>query len=523
MLCYPISRLANAFRTAGVVYIRSANIFVKLLLVFFLFGVIYGCASPASQAIKRGDDLLVTRNYYGASQEYLTALGLEPAHKDAKMKLCQTSKPAYDQKLEMASSYEKTSDFESALPQYNDLASFIEKLNSYNCLNFVPVNAKQKVVEMKSGSSEKYYREAERCFSNEDYNTAVSNYQQALRHNNPYKDCRDKIAESYYRLGAKAERQKSYREAGNKYLDCNEALSGYKDAADRATSLFYSLGVSFLKKGLCRNAYDDLSLASKINSSFKDISSKINEAESCALSKVAFMRFDNPTGRDISGMSIGDFIFDEIKTKLQNRASKFMRTIERDELSAVLGEQRLGEKGITDDYATFKQLRGVHYLIFGKLTQVKSEQPNERQQSMKTTGTQYYTCIKQGRRGSYEDTCRRDIPIYYTQHSAKLDVALTGSIKVVSVATGEQIIFHNISSRRSDTITYADVNSDVSSNIEVPSGLEELVKSRRELKDKDDCVKEMISEIASEMVQKILEKIDRAKTISDPAELTMIR
>lgn len=495
-----------------------------VLTLGLLFATAYGCASPASQAVKRGDELLTSKNYYGASQEYLTALNLEAAHKEAKMKLCQTAKQGYDQKLEMADTYEKSADFESAMPQYAALATFIDKTNSYNCLSFAPINAKQKIAEMKSGASEKYYNEAEKSFANSDYVNSIKNYQEALKHNNPYKDCKEKIAESYYRTATKAENQKSFRDAANSYSKANESISGYKDASGKATSLFYALGLSFLQQQLCRNSYEDLSRASKLNSDFKDLSSKITEAEACAISKIAFTRFDNPTGKNISGMSIGDVIFDEIKTKLQNRSSQFIRTMERDELNTVLGEQSLGASGVTDDYAAFKQLKGVHYLIIGKLTQVKVDEPAAKVENMKDTGSYSYKCTEYSRKGTpYEATCSKDIPIYFHQHSAKLNVALTGSIKVISVATGEQLIFHSIGAARSDSITYAAITSEVGSNVSIPSGLQELTSARQELKDKDVMVKEMISEISDAMVQKILEKIDKTKTVADPVELAMLR
>ncbi len=131
--------------------------------------------------------------------------------------------------------------------------------------------------------------------------------------------------------------------------------------------------------------------------------------------------FDNLSGRDISGMVIGDFIFDDIKSKLQDKVSQFICMIDRDDLAAIIGEQKLGMAGITDDYSTFKQLNCVHYLIFGKLS-------------------------------------------------------LWG-----------------------------------------------LTKVRRELNDKDGLIKDMISEIDNEMVQKILNKIDTAKDAFDPVDLIVFR
>lgn len=495
-----------------------------LVLGMLLAAGLSGCATPASEAIKRGDDLLTARNYYGASGEYLTALNFESNNTDAKTKLCRTARQSYDQKLEMATTYEKSSDFESALPQYQDLSQFIEKITSYNCLSFAPINAKQKVAEMKAGASEQFYKEGEKLFLQSDFVNAIRNYQDALRHNNPYKDCKEKIAESHYQIATKAESLKNFRDAANSFVSANEAVSGYKDASEKAVAIYYSLGISFLNQKMCRNAYDDLSKAGKLNDNFKDLTTKLAEAEACSVAKIAFMRFDNPTGRDISGMSIGDFIFDEIKTKLQNKASKFVRTMDRNELQGVLGEQKLGLAGVTDDYTTFKQLKGVDYLIFGQLTQVKMDSPPEKVERMKTPATQSYSCFKTDKKGRrYESSCDREINLTYERHTAKLNVALAGSIKAVSVSSGEQLIMQSISSKRSDDVTYVNINSDINSDTEIPEEIEGMANARRDLKDPDSLIKEIISEISDDMVQKILAKIDQTKTVADPTGLKIIR
>lgn len=497
---------------------KRCLVFSLLILIAF----IWGC-SAAYQAVKKGDELLEMKNHYGAAQEYLKALSLESDRKDAKMKLCQISKPAYDQKLAMAEGFEKSSDFESALPHYTDLSTFLERVNSYNCLNFPPINAKQKVIEMKSATSEKYYGEAERHFSSGNYTNAIANYEEALRFNAPYKDCKEKIAESYYRIASNAETQKTYRDAAKNYLKANNTIEGYKDATHRATYLYYSLGEYFLSKDLCRNAWNDFNEASKINPGFKDVSDKLSKSDTCAISKIAFVRFDNPTGRNIAGMSMGDFIFDDIKSRLQKNCSKFIRTLDRDELETILSEQKLGMSGITDEYSTFKRLKGVHYLIFGKLTQVNSVRPAPKEENMRTTGTQNYSCTKTGSKGKqYEGTCSRDVTVSYTKHADKISVSLSGSIKVVSVSTGEQLIYHNITANRSDSVTYADITSDASS-VSIPSSLKDLVDAKRELKDEDSLTKEMVAAIAGEMVGKILEKVDRAKSVTDPVEMKMYR
>lgn len=498
---------------------------VKRYLVFslsILITFIWGC-SAAYQAVKRGDELVEMKNHYAAANEYLKALQLDRSYEKAKMKLCQISRVAYEQKLAPAENFERSADFVSALREYKDLSSFLDAINSYNCLNFTAINVKQKITEMQSSASEKYYREAEGLFGSENYSDAIQKYKTALNYNNPYKDSTEKITESYYQVALKSETQKRFRHAAENYVNATNTIEGYKDATHRATYLYYSLGEYFLSKDLCRNAWNDFNEASKINPGFKDVSDKLSKADACAISKIAFVRFDNSTGRNIAGMSMGDFIFDEIKSRLQKNCSKFIRTLDRDELETILSEQKMGMSGLTDEYSTFKRLKGVHYLIFGKLTQVNSVRLAPKEENMRTTGTQNYSCTKTGSKGKqYEGTCSRDVTVSYTKHSDKISVSLSGSIKVVSVSTGEQLIYHNITANRSDSVTYADITSDASS-VSIPSSLKDLVDAKRELKDEDSLTKEMVAAIAGEMVGKILEKVDRAKSVTDPVEMKMYR
>lgn len=183
----------------------------------------------------------------------------------------------------------------------------------------------------------------------------------------------------------------------------------------------------------------------------------------------------------------------------------------------------MGMSGLTDEYSTFKRLKGVHYLIFGKLTQVNSVRPAPKEENMRTTGTQSYGCPKYDRKGrQYEGVCSRDVTVSYTKHSDKISVSLSGSIKAVSVSTGEQLIFHNITANRSDSVTYADITSDISS-VTIPSSLKDLANAKKELKDEDSMAKDMVAAIAGEMVGKILDKVDRVKSVTDPVEMKIYR
>lgn len=341
---------------------------VACLALFLCFG-----CSAGYQSVKRGDELVQARSFYGAVQEYMTALRLEPDNKEAKTKLCQFAKPAYDEKLQLAESSEMNSSFDSAHSHYSALAGYLDSLNSYNCLNFTPVQAKEKAAQMRTGASEKFYREAEKSFTEGQFAQAIPKYAEALQRNNPYKDSVQKTAECHYQVGVQSEKAKKFRGAAKSFESASATVTGYKDSVDRCSALYCGLGDYFLSKKLCRNAYNDFTEAARINPNTQGIAEKLKNAEECAVSRIALVKLDNPTHKDISGMSLGEFIFDEIASRLHKQASKFVHVVERNEMDEVLGELRLGTSGITDEFTQFQRVKGVHHLVFGKLTQVRRQ------------------------------------------------------------------------------------------------------------------------------------------------------
>lgn len=496
-------------------------VFSRNFLFLSILLLVSGC-SAASMAVKQGDQYLETKNYYSAAQAYIHALELDPTYDSAKTKLCGVSKQAYDQQLAIASNYESTLDHEAALQSYTDLSIFVDNISKSNCLTFPIINVKNKIVEMKASSSEKYYKQAEDLFNKREYDAAIDKYGEALKFNSPYKDCSNKIGESYYCLGEKCDKQKAYREAAKNYLKASEVIKGYKDSTDRATKIYYALGEYYLTKNQCRNAWDDFNEVVKINPGYLDINDKTTKADECSVKKLAFARFDNPTGKNIAGSSIGDMVFDTIKAKLQGRSSRFLHFMEREELDSIINEQSLGKNGITDNYNSFKKLKGVDYLIVGKLTQVNSVLSQPKTNQFKTTGTYYQDCVKYSKTGqAYQSSCERTKDVFFTENSQSISITLTGSIKVFSVLTGQQVIFYNLSVKKSDNVNYANNFSDDLSVVQVPSNIQALASARQELADEDSLLKQIVDEIGDAMTSEILTKVDVAPSLKDPQTLNL--
>lgn len=494
------------------------------ILTTLLLVQLVGCGGPAGKAVKQGDALLEIKDYYGATNQYMTALRYESDHKDAKIKLCENSKAGYEQKFMRAEGYEKSSDHESALKNYRELKTFTEHVDNYGCLNFSVANLTQKINEMKAGASEAYYKEAEKLFNAANYSEAITKYKEGLKHNNPYKDSAEKIAESYYRTADEQEKQGEFRNAANSYEKALGSVSAYKDATLRATTIYEALADHYMSKKSYRNAYNDYIAVRKLDPQYKDITEKIAKAEEAAIVKIAFAKFDNKTGKDLAGAALNDLIGDEIQAKLKNKASHFLKFMDREQLQSIFAEQNLGMTGITDDYSTFKQLKGVNYLIFGKLNQVKLSEPKAKSENKQTAGNRSYDCTKVDKKGkTYDSTCYQKITVNYSVVSNSISLTMGGSFKVLGVSSGEQVVASNFSLNKADSVKYATGFSSPLDSSGINDDIKALAGERQELVGEDSLMKGVISELTDDAARQMLAKLDATPALNDPVSIKLKR
>lgn len=490
-----------------------------LFLLFFLIG-----CSAATKGIKIGDEALARGNYYAAAIEYLNVLKIKPKHGKALLKLSEVAEPAYQQKLSIAEGYKEQGNLEEALNEYNELKNFIYQLKAHNTLNFVPVDIDKAIISVSASAAEQHYKQAELFFNGREFKRAIEEYRAALNLTSPYKDCREKTSESFYCTASDFEKKGAYRYAADSYQSACETILGYKDARNKAASIYYALGCSFLSKGYCRKAYEDLSKTKAIDLQFRDIDNKLSMAKECAAIRIAFVRFDNPTGRNIAGMALGDFIFDTIKTKLQSRASQFIRVLDREELEVLAREQQISEGMLSSEATGPINLEGVDYLIFGKINQVLDVHSGISKTRMADTYMYWYEVPYTDKKGKRKTRLKSSrAKMYYSLIKDKISLKLAGVIKVVESKTGAVTINHQISEEAMDRIAYADEFSamhDLSSlNVSIPKEVEKLAKSRRELKDIGILANDMIDSISSSMSRKILSTLDQTRSVSDPITL----
>ena len=500
----------NTLHTAGLVALLS--------LVFLV-----GC-SAVGGVIKRGDQAMEAGNTYVAANAYLDALDLKPGNAKAMAKLSACSESAYEQKLKLAEGYQDQGSLEDALAEYEALHGFIQKLRRYNVLNFVPIDTKEAIRNVSAGAAEKHYTRAEDLFNSKDYTQAIEEYKAALALTRPYKEANAKIAESYYQLAEAATYASRYRSAAKTYQKALEAVRGYKDASVLAASLYYHLGNYFLQEGYCRNAYDDFDRVREIMPQYEDVRAKIAEAETCATVNIAFVTFDNTTGRNLAGMDLGDFIFEEIKTLTRAQASQFIRMMDREQLSVLLQEQQISEGLLLSESTIPTNLTGVDYLIFGKINQVLVTRDGLSESTFETTYSYQhevaYVDKKGKRRTRYEWA---DAKAYFKKYKDAISAKLAGAIRVVNSQTGELVINHQIAEQAGDAIEYLgeyrarhDLNA---SNVSLADEVTRLRNAPSKLEDIDTLTKRMIDAISGTLSAQILSSLDRTPRISDPTTL----
>ncbi len=497
---------------------RSSGIF---LLVLFL---VTGCA--ASSSMKAGEEAINQGDYFRAAQSYIKVLGGSFKKGDALAKLSEIAEPAYQQKLDLAEELESQGRYEGAISEYKKLNALLASLRQHELLNFSTINVGDAMARASESAAEQYYTQAEGHFANQSYGNAIDSYEKVLTFTGRYKDTKKKLAASHYRLGQQAERSGRLRGAINSYLKADEIVSGYQSSRNRAGKIHYHMANHFLEHGHCRQAYEDFNTAQNLGAGYADIARKIGEAKECGTLKIAFHEFENNTGRNFPGMNLGDFLFENIKSKTRAKSSEFIRLMSREQLDIVLREQRISAGRLNSRGSMPSTIEGVDYLIFGKVNTL--EKKHEGQEKEVNRSTYKYQVER-----SYTDESGKkktkkewiEKPMSYTVVTDARDVILSGTIEAVDVKTSEVAIHYIIDQQANDNVRYAesyraahDLNG---KNIKIDSAIRSLANGKKELKDEMSLAREIVDRISDEMTNRILNVLDIAGNAPDPSEIPL--
>ena len=492
-------------------------------------GCLILAGSDAGRAYRDGKDFDEGGQDFKAAEKYLEALDADAGHKKAMEALKAVAKDAYDEKLSEAQDSESAKDYPSALRSYDDLATLIAGLKDHDASSFSVIDAKAKSLEMRNSAAETDYQAAEKFFTAKSWEAAIRHYDSAISFMVAYKDCQEKRSAAYYAWGDDQEKAHQYRAAIGDFENAGDN-GFYKDAAARSGSIEAALGRYFLDKNLCRQAVADLRSA-KQHLSSTDLDTDLAKAEDCAITPVAILPFENPTGTNLAGMALGDTLADATTAKVQAGASEYLRLLERSALDAILSEQGLSASGISSGSTT--KVKGVRYLAIGKITQVKLERPAPTATAGATPGQLPYDCQKTRNDGTaYTATCYTDVSVAYVDHQASVNARVVASLRIVDVATGQQLALQSLESSVSKAVRWADnthvgtqavdvVRGGHTGGVQVGDALVTLAAAPQALPSDDAIASAIVDDLSTRGAQAVLTATDTAPSAPDPVTLTV--
>lgn len=479
-------------------------------------------AQRASTLAKSGDKAVAKGNYYTAALSYLDSLAKKPKSVKTKDKLAEVAQRAYEQKLGLAEQYRTGGNLEGAMGEFRELEAFVNKVKAYIPLSFATIDFRATLSNVSEGAAELRYQSAEGFFNSRNHQRAIDEYRAALGLKTPYKDCLDKIAESYHRMGTESESGSAFRRAAECYLKACEARPDYKDARGKAVAIYYALGAYFLDAGYYRKAHEDFSQAQAIDPGYSDVASKVAFAKDLATVRIAFVRFDNITGMNFAGMALADMIMDGIKSRVQTAGSQFISTIDRDELSSLAREQRISEGQFDENMSSPLKIKGVDYLVFGKLNQVRDVRPGRSVE--RGTATYEYSVEVPYTNSKGEQKTRteyKDAPMAFDIVRDGFTLLLGGSVKAIAVKSGAVILNEPVSQEAGDKIVFA-TNVRMRhplDSVTLSQDVATLLEARQQLADVGTIANQMITAIAEAASSALLVALDRPAGAPDPATL----
>jgi tetratricopeptide (TPR) repeat protein len=454
-------------------------------------GKLTGQELSARKHMKNGKNYADQGQYYLAACSMLDAIAIKGKPKYIK-KLTPIVEKAYKKKVALAKSFMDVENYEEALSNYNHLSLYLDSLRDYNMLNFATINMDNAVAKASLGVATKAYQTAETAYQGGDYQEAVAHYRKALAHRPDFKDCREKIADSFYKIGKEALAQHEYRNAATAFIEANDEVNGYEDSAELAMDIHYQLGNYFSVNGHHRKAWMEFNTVKNLDSGYKDVAERTLESMQSAHIVIGFGSFENRTHRDVGGIAVGDFIFQELKRKLDAGKSPFL-SLSSDTSIATL-------------------------VATGNVTQVTVNENGPT--GVKKSEVMKWEDVVKNNQGEKVKIPRQEI-ILYLEHNWGREVIFAGNMSLSDKSSRESVFTDHMEQRASDSAHWAELLTQTDNTRHMSPELQSLTQGRNQLKSEDAMIKEVIGTITTGLAKKILAQIDRTDEVDDPLELTL--
>jgi hypothetical protein len=417
---------------------NSASAFIlKLFLGLFLLAMVgMGCSGSKSLAKKAGQ-LEEAGLYANAADYYYNALMRNNNNIDARIGLTKTAQRVLNDKFDDFTRARAMDEHRKAVEAYLDADAYREKVQRLGVRLEAPDYLK------------------------EDYEASKLIYVQEL-----------------YNRGNDLMADKKFDEANALFKQISKLSPGYKDIAElKDVSLnepLYTEGSSFFDNAAYRKAYYKFDEVYRNNPNYKDVA--VLRAECLDLGKfpVAIMPFENTSNVNGAEKRVRAYVI----TELTSLDDPFLRIIERENMEAILQEQRLSLSGVVNESTAARvgNLLGANVMITGNVISY-STKPGRMRQTKKDGFEAYQVKLydKVNDKNYYETRYK---PVTYFEYYNRNEVSVSFQYKGISLETGEVLFSNVVDKSLNDEVYYAAYDGEITKLF--PASAQGVITSNRE-------------------------------------------
>ncbi|MGB0390042.1 MAG: CsgG/HfaB family protein [Salibacteraceae bacterium] len=411
-------KFGKGFVTGLVIFapmiLRSSNLF---LIVFVSLLLASSCNSSKSY-YKKGSQLIIAGLSEEAAEYYLLALKKNSNNIDARIALKKSGQDLLEEKLQSFYKLYTAEDYIGATKKYIEAVDYQNLVSPYVKLEIPPYYID-------------YFNESKVVFLDENYNKA----KQLIEEN-------------------------KFEAANARIVEIESVDPNYKDVASLKNysnvEPIYLEALKFFEAENYHKSYDLFVRVIKMNGNYKQAPYYRDESLVNGRLTIAILPFEDESKTSYMSASLKRLI-------LQGGSSKkdpFLVYIDRENMDALLNEQKLGLTGVIDENTAAEtgKLLGAKFLIKGRI--INYNHIYEPLQTRVETAYEERTVRKYNSVQGYYYNQKTYVKTNYKLNTIKRTVECKIELSLISTETGEVVLSQSYSQKKDDNLQFGEYSKD---------------------------------------------------------------